>query len=128
MVAHEHGAWSSWGQSPGPVGVPGEAAYSAAKAGLIGLSDALRGELTSAGVAVTLATLGVVDTAFFERRNLPYERRWPKPMPASVAAAHVLAAVERGRPEVVVPRWLAIPARLHGGAPTLYRTLARRFG
>jgi short-subunit dehydrogenase len=112
----------------GVVGVPGEAAYSAVKAGLSGLADALREELAGDHISVTLAVLGVVDTAFFERRNRPYERRWPRPLPVEGVADKVLAALVRGRPDVYVPRWLVAPVFVHGAVPRLYRTLSRRFG
>ena len=37
-----------------------------------------------------------------------------------------VAAVERGTPEVFVPRWIAFPVRFHGGLPRLFERLARR--
>jgi hypothetical protein len=44
--------------------------------------------------------------------------------PERVAEA-VLRCVEADRAERTVPRWLAVPARLHGAAPGVYRSLAR---
>ncbi len=115
------------GSIAGTVGVPDEAAYSAAKAGLAGLAEALRAELADQFVGVTLVTPGVVSTSFFTRRNRPYVRAWPRPIDAAQVADAILDGVARKRPEVLVPRWLALPARLHGGLPALYRSLARRF-
>lgn len=81
------------GSIAGLVGVPGEAWYSASKAGLATLADVLRVELRPRGIAVTLVTPGVVDTAYFERRNSPYVRHHPRPMSAQVVAAAIVDAV-----------------------------------
>ncbi len=114
------------GSVAGLVGVPGEAWYSATKAGLSCLADALRAELRPAGVGVTLVSPGVVDTAYFERRNEPYQRRHPKLMTAEAAAQAIVDAICRGRDDVVVPPWLTLPARVKAGFPRLYRLLAAR--
>ena len=114
------------GSVAGLVGVPGEAWYSATKAGLGCLADALRAELLPAGVGVTLVSPGVVDTAYFERRNTPYQRRHPKLMSAEAAADAIVDAVRRGRDDVVVPPWLLLPARVKANFPRLYRLLAAR--
>jgi short-subunit dehydrogenase len=115
------------GSIAGILGVPREVVYSATKAGLVGLSDALRDELRGSGVKVTLVSPGVVDTAFFARRNRPYERQKPRPIPATDVAEAVVDCLEHGRPDAVVPGWLTLPVRLHGAAPHLYRSLAARF-
>ncbi len=114
------------GSVAGLVGVPGEAWYSATKAGLSCLADALRAELKPAGVGVTLVSPGVVDTPYFERRNEPYQRRHPKLMSPQAAADAITDAVCRGRDDVVVPLWLTVPARVKASFPRLYRLLAAR--
>jgi short-subunit dehydrogenase len=116
------------GSIAGYLGVPREAVYSATKAGLVGLTDALRAELRGSGVKVTLISPGVVDTAFFDRRNRPYERDKPRPIPATDVADAVVDCLKHGRPDAVVPGWLSLPVRIHGAAPHLYRSLADRFG
>jgi NAD(P)-dependent dehydrogenase (short-subunit alcohol dehydrogenase family) len=119
------------GSIAGLVGVPDEVAYSAAKAGLRGLADSLRAEwLTTTRrpgrpVTVTLVSPGPVGTPFFARRNQPYMRSWPKPLPVTKVANAVVVAIERRQLDVVVPRWLTGPARLNGGLPSLYRRLSR---
>lgn len=113
------------GSIAGLVGVAGEAWYSATKAGLGMLADVLRAELRPEGIGVTLLVPGVVDTAFFDRRNAPYQRQFPRPIAAEVVAAAIVEAVERRTETVIVPAWLGWPARLKGGFPAFYRRLER---
>jgi short-subunit dehydrogenase len=114
------------GSIAGLVGVPGEAWYSATKAGLGCLAETLRAELRPLGVGVTLVSPGVVDTAFFERRKVPYQRQHPQLMSAQTAANAIVDAIKRGRDEIVIPQWLSFPARLKVNFPGLYRRLAAR--
>jgi short-subunit dehydrogenase len=115
------------GSIAGLVGVPGEACYSATKAALGCLAEMLRAELRPLGVGVSLVSPGVVDTAFFERRKVPYERQHPQLMSAQAAAHAIARAIEDGRDDVVIPPWLSFPARLKLNFPGLYRLLAARF-
>lgn len=112
----------------GCTGVPGEAVYAATKAGLHAFADSIRHELSGRGVGVSVVVPGVVATPFFDRRGTPYDRRWPRPVPAERVATAVVRAIERDRAEVFVPAWMRLPARLHGGAPAMFRALAGRFG
>jgi NAD(P)-dependent dehydrogenase (short-subunit alcohol dehydrogenase family) len=111
------------GSIAGLVGVAEEAAYGAAKAGLRGLADSLRAEWAGR-VTVTLVSPGPVVTAFFSRRNRPYGRAWPRPLPVTPVARSIVRAVGSRRSDVVVPAWLSLGARLNGGFPELYRVLA----
>jgi uncharacterized protein len=70
---------------------------------------------------------GVVDTAYFERRNAPYRRHHPQLISAQTAAGAIVDAVDRGRDDVIVPPWLSFPARVKASFPGLYRLLASRF-
>jgi uncharacterized protein len=99
------------------LGVAGEATYSAAKAGLRTFADALR--LEEPGVGVTTVLPGVVDTPFLARRG--YDRAIPRPVSADRVATATLRAVERGRAEVFVPRWLRVASVVQGAAPGFYR-------
>lgn len=112
----------------GCTGVRDEAVYAATKAGLHTFADGLRYELADSDIGVSVVVPGVVATPFFERRGTPYDRGWPRPVPAERVARAAVAALEHGRAEVFVPRWMRLPARLHGGMPGAFRTLARRFG
>src|SRR5215470_4932528 len=116
------------GSIAGAVGVPGESVYSATKAGLACFAGLLREELRADRIGVSTVLPGVVATDLLRGRQVPYTRRFPRPMPPARAAAVVVRALQTGAPRLFVPRWLAIPARLAGTAPGLYRALARRFG
>lgn len=115
------------GSIAGVVGVAEEAWYSATKAGLATFAAVLRAELKRDGISVTLVTPGVVDTPYFERRNVPYQRHYPRPVSAQVVAGLIVDAVARRRDEVMVPGWLLLPARLKVSFPRLYRLLESRF-
>jgi short-subunit dehydrogenase len=111
----------------GAVGVPGENVYSATKAALESFADTLRAEVRADGIRVCTVLPGVVDTGFFVTRGRPYDRRFPRPMPAARVANKIVDALVKGPDRVFVPRWLAGPAALRASAPRLYRTLERRF-
>ncbi len=53
----------------------------------------------------------------------PLPHTWPRPVPVAAVARAIVRAVETRREDVVVPAWLALAARLHGGWPALYRAL-----
>lgn len=122
-----HGRLVLVGSIAGLLGAPGETWYSTTKAAVTGLADGLRRELKPVGVGVTLVSPGVVDTAFFARRNVPYERRFPHPIQPPEVAAGIVAALRDGRDEVIVPSWLHLPVGLKVGLPRLYRLLASHF-
>ncbi|MEG3629090.1 SDR family NAD(P)-dependent oxidoreductase [Streptomyces sp. C6-003] len=128
MVAAGRGHVVLVGSVAGVVGVREEAVYSASKAGVAAFAEALRQELRGTGIRVTHVVPGPVDTAFFERRGTPYQRSRPRPTPPERVADAVWRAVARGRHDVHVPAWLALPARVRGIAPGLYRRLLHRFG
>lgn len=93
----------------GLVGVPGRTAYSATKFAMTGFFEALRTELKPAGVAVTIAYPGVVDTEI-RRRGLnaqgqPAGRSGLKEegaMPVDECATQILEAMADRRREVVM--------------------------
>jgi NAD(P)-dependent dehydrogenase (short-subunit alcohol dehydrogenase family) len=111
-------------------GNPEEVVYTTAKAGLRGLADSLRWEWqegvnggSKCPLTLTLVSLGVIDTPFYRRRNRPYGRSWPKKSPVDDVARAIVGAIERRQPDVFVPGWLALPARLNGGLPSFYRAI-----
>jgi uncharacterized protein len=113
------------GSIAGLLGVAGETWYSVTKAGLGMLADVLRAELLAEHIGLSLVIPGVVDTPYFERRKVPYQRRYPRLIAAQVVATAIADAVEQRRDTVVVPEWLGWPARLKGAFPALYRRLER---
>jgi short-subunit dehydrogenase len=128
MVERRRGAIVNVSSIAGHVGVPEEAVYAATKAALVGLSESLRSELRGSGVKVSLVSPGVIETPFFERRGRPYDRAFPRPVPPERVADAIVRAIRTGKAEVYVPRWMAVPARVRGTFPSLYRFLAYRFG
>jgi short-subunit dehydrogenase len=112
----------------GVTGVRGEAVYAATKAGLAAFAESLSYELRGHGVGVSVIVPAVIDTPFFSRRGRPYGRARPAPVPAERVATAIVSALVHERPVVYVPRWMRIPAWLHGAAPGTFRALAARFG
>lgn len=112
----------------GVVPVPHEAAYCSSKTALEAFADSLRVELRGSGVAVSTVRPGVVRTGFHQARELPYDRRWPRPMAAERIAAAVVGVLESGAEHRTEPRWLDVAAWLRTSSPWLYRSLSRRFG
>ncbi len=128
MVERGSGHLVLVGSIAGHLGIGEEAVYSAAKAGLVGLAEALQAEVSSAGVGVSLVSPGVVATGFFARRGRPYGRSWPQPIAPERVASAVERAVVRGRSRVIVPAWMGAPVALSALLPGLYRRLSYRWG
>ena len=128
MVERRRGHVVNVASIAGHVGVPEEAVYAATKAALVLFSESLRHELRGSGVRVSVVSPGAVDTAFFDRRGRPYERTRPRKIAPDRVADAVIEVIRTGRPEVFVPSWLGLPARLRGALPGVYRALVRRFG
>ncbi|HVT65950.1 MAG TPA: SDR family NAD(P)-dependent oxidoreductase [Mycobacteriales bacterium] len=90
----------------GRIGAPGEAAYCASKFAVVGLSETVRAEVADSGVKICLINPGPVLTAFGEARGHPYDRDFPKPVSAAHVAKLTIRAIDRGTPEIFIPRWL----------------------
>ncbi|WP_371494015.1 SDR family oxidoreductase [Kitasatospora sp. NBC_00374] len=128
MLERRRGRIVLLGSMAGQVGVGDEAAYAAAKAGLALFAESLWYELRGTGVGVRIILPGAVDTPFFARRGTPFHRERPRPVSPERIAEDVLRALTGHRDRLFAPSWLAMPARLHGAAPELFRQLAARFG
>jgi short-subunit dehydrogenase len=112
----------------GATGVRSEAVYAATKAGLSIFAESLAYELRGHGVRASVIVPGVIDTPFFARRGRPYGRKRPAPIPAERVARAIVSALEHDRAVAYVPRWMRLPAWIHGAAPGTFRALAARFG
>ena len=95
----------------GLVGVPGRTAYSASKFAMSGFFEALRAELKPAGVAVTTAYPGVVDTRIrYHGYNAQGQAagvsglKEDQAMPVAECARLILQGMERRQREVVMTR------------------------
>jgi NAD(P)-dependent dehydrogenase (short-subunit alcohol dehydrogenase family) len=99
----------------GKLGVPGGATYCATKHAVVGLSEAIRGEVHGTGISVSVVMPIGVNTELYS--GLPQPRGFRTVEPEEVAEA-IVAALQSGRYEVYVPRSLAVTARLNALMPT----------
>ncbi|GAA1120883.1 SDR family NAD(P)-dependent oxidoreductase [Kribbella jejuensis] len=128
MIERRSGHIALVGSVAGRTAVAGEAVYAATKAALDIFAESLRLEVRGSGVTVSLTLPGVVDTGFFAARGRPYDRKYPRPLPAEVVARAVVDAISNDRAEVWAPGWLRVAPTVRALAPGLYRRLAARFG
>ncbi|MBS1878233.1 MAG: SDR family oxidoreductase [Actinobacteria bacterium] len=84
----------------GKAGIPGIATYSATKHGVVGMSEAVRGELRGTGIEVACVMPTVVNTELTSGVG----QRWVKPVEATDVAAAIVEALEVPRFDVFVPR------------------------
>lgn len=88
--------------------LPLHSAYCAAKAGVISLAGSLRHELQEQGIDVLLATLGPIETEFWDALEIGERPVWSKGKPLSLESTcqTILKALERRYYEVI-PGWQA---------------------
>jgi NAD(P)-dependent dehydrogenase (short-subunit alcohol dehydrogenase family) len=105
-------------------GLPGHAAYSLSKAGVIGFCESLRAECGRSGVRVVTIAPGYIDTPL--TRGNSYSM--PFLMPADEFARQALDAIEAGAGLCVIPWQMGVLARVLRILPNwIYdRALARR--
>jgi short-subunit dehydrogenase len=115
----------------GKISVPYLLPYTAAKFAAVGFSEGLRAELAGTGVVVTTVVPGLmrtgsyVEALFKGRRETMY--RLFTPMSATPlttisgrrAARNIVAAIERGDPELILTAHANLAARASGLAPAL---------
>ncbi len=117
----------------GKMGLPYATAYSASKAGMIGMTKALRAELHGSGVSASVICPGFVAEAGMYADgmvelgvNAP--RMTGTSPPAKVARA-VVKAIKSDKPEIIVnPRAVRVPLTIAEASPTLGEMMARRTG
>ena len=105
----------------GRVPLPGSSTYSATKHGVVGLTESLKLEYRKSGVGFSVIQPAQVDTAMLDGQTKP--RGLPHVTPDEVASA-VVAAIERGRFDVWVPRSQGVTARLSVLLPRRLREVA----
>ena len=128
MVERGSGHIALVGSIAGRTAVAGEAVYAATKAALDVFAESLRLEVRGSGVTVSVTIPGVVDTGFFTARGRPYDRKRPRPLPASDVARALVDGITNDRAETWIPGWLRIAPVVRALAPGLYRRLSARFG
>jgi short-subunit dehydrogenase len=126
MVERRRGHVAVVASVAGRIGAPFEALYSATKFAQVGLAEALAVEVAPYGIGVSVVNPGPVATDFFAARGHAYDRRFPRQVSPERVATEVVDAVEHGRAERFVPRWLrqALVSRVL--VPPLYRWGAQR--
>ena len=92
----------------GRIGAPFEAAYSGSKFAVVGFTESLAPEMSQLGVGVSLVNPGPVATHFTDARGVPFQRETPKPLDPQRVVDAIVVAIEKGRFEQVLPRWLNI--------------------
>jgi short-subunit dehydrogenase len=112
----------------GKLGQPDEAAYSASKFAVAGLSEALALELAPLGIHVMTVYPALVRTEMFTPEVIA---RMPKGagvtfLEPAVFSRQVLRALARGRYEVTVPRYVGIAYLIRALLPALHRRMTAR--
>jgi len=98
------------------------AVYSAAKHGVVGISETLRCELRDFNIQVHVVCPGRVETAFFDHETFRRRPRRPeteKTVPIEKVSAAIIDAVEKGRFFTVIPRTLGWVVWLRNLCPPL---------
>jgi short-subunit dehydrogenase len=129
MVARGRGHLVFISSLQGKAATPNSSLYVATKFGLRGFALALREDLRSAGVGVSVVMPGFIrDAGMFADSGVRLPFGIGTRTPEQVAAA-VISAIERDRAEVAVaPRLLRVGAVLAGIAPELSAAVSRRLG
>jgi short-subunit dehydrogenase len=123
MVARGSGQIVNVASMGGRVELPGAATYTATKAGVIALTEALRAEVRGSGVTLTTVMPAMVKTELAD--GVPRGRGLPLVTPEQVAEG-IVDAIEHRRQEVYVPGWIGYAGALKAVAPRAAVELVRR--
>jgi len=110
----------------GKLGQPDEAAYSASKFAVAGLSEALAYELAPFGIHVMTVYPALVRTEMFTPDVIARMPRAGSFLEPPAFSAAVLRALERGRHEVTVPRYVGIAYAVRALFPAFHRRMTAR--
>jgi short-subunit dehydrogenase len=128
MRSQHHGWIVNIASVAGRLAQPDEAAYSATKFAVAGLSEALAYELEPLGIRVLAVYPGLVRTEMITPAVLA---RMPERVGATAiepadVSRRVIHALERGRRELTVPGWMRIAYVVRTLFPGLHRRLTAR--
>jgi len=127
MRAQRRGWIANIASVAGKLGQPDEAAYSATKFAVAGLSEALAYELAPLGIHVMTVYPALVRTEMFTPEVMA---RMPKQatrfLEPPVFSRRVLRALEQGRHEVTVPRYVGIAYAIRALLPGVHRRMTAR--
>ena len=128
MRAHRQGSIVNIASMAGAVPWTWEAGYSASKAAVIALTEAIAPEVRRDGIHVCWINPGLVRTEIFSEealRHLPpsSRRTWLEPKAVSRA---IIRAIESERAGMTVPRAMAFASVFRQLAPPLFRMGIRR--
>jgi len=108
-LASSSGVFAITGSAAGYLSTPGSVAYAMSKFAVRALAEGLRAELAPRGVAVTLLTVGFVDSEIRKVDNQGrYRPEWRDTVPqwlsmrSEVAARKIVKAIARRRREAVI--------------------------
>ena len=138
LVASGHGQLVNVASAFGLIGVPGYSAYTAAKFGVRGFTEALQQELDPVNVTVSVVYLGGVRTGIMRRGTYAssanaeqIQRTFDEVIARTspqAAAARILQGVEQGRRRIVVGPDARLVDALVRVAGSRYQRLSRRLG
>lgn len=114
MIAQGGGQIINIASLAGRMPTPGSAVYSATKAGVLALSEALDAELADSGVRVAVVLPSFTNTGLIDGTTAP--KLSPPISPDQVAAA-VVGLIGKHKPVVTVPRSLAFSSLQWGLMP-----------
>ena len=114
FLARGRGHLVNIASSAGKAGVPGGATYCATKYGVVGLSEAIRGELRGSDVGISVVMPVGVNTELYS--GLPQVRGIKTPEPEDVADA-IVEALQTNRFEVYVPKSMNLLFRMQSLLP-----------
>jgi uncharacterized protein len=101
--------------------------YSASKHAQLAFSRATQAELRPRGIHVHTVLPGFVETPGFPQRSRSSSRLWQAVVvEPSEVAGKIVAAVERDRPEIFVPRYYRVATLAQAFAPGLVGRAAKR--
>ncbi|HWA18657.1 MAG TPA: SDR family NAD(P)-dependent oxidoreductase [Devosia sp.] len=123
MVARGRGHVAVMASVAGFVGLPTGSTYSATKAALNAMCEALKVELEPLGVTLTVINPGFVKTPATDKNKFPMPFR----IPVEQAAEAIMRGLERKKYEIIFPWQMAIAMKLFGVLPHwLQFTITRR--